>query len=78
MEGSKSPVLNNLAIELWEWCIHPSIWVSAVRIAGTLNFDADFKPRSFSDKHEWMLNRNVFIEILTEFPELNVDLMHLD
>ena len=21
MEGSKSPVLNNLAIELWEWCI---------------------------------------------------------
>ena len=34
-----------------------------------------FKSRSFSDKHEWMLNRNVFTEILTEFPELNTDLI---
>ena len=32
MGGSKSPVLNNLAIELWEWCIHRNIWVSAVHI----------------------------------------------
>ena len=71
MGGSKSPVLNTLAIELWEWCIHRNIWVSAVHIAGKLNADADFKSRSFSDKHEWMLNRNVFTEILTEFPELN-------
>ena len=74
MGGSKSPVLNTLAIELWEWCIHRNIWVSAVHIAGKLNVDADFKSRSFSDKHEWMLNRNVFTEILTEFPELNMDL----
>ncbi|XP_068704131.1 uncharacterized protein [Montipora foliosa] len=74
MGGSKSPALNNLAIELWEWCIHRNIWVSAVHIAGKLNVDADFQSRSFSDKHEWMLNRNVFTEILTEFPELNMDL----
>ena len=74
MGGSKSPVLNNLAIELWEWCIHRNIWISAVHIAGKLNVNADFKSRSFSDKHEWMLNRNVFTEILTEFPELDMDL----
>ena len=74
MGGSKSPVLNNLAIELWEWCIHRNIWVSAVHIAGKLNVDEDFKSRSFSDKHEWMLNRNVFPDFLTEFPELNMDL----
>ena len=74
MGGSKSPILNNLAIELWEWCIPRNIWVSAVHIAGKLNVDADFKSRSFSDKHEWMLNRNVFTEILTAFPELNMDL----
>ena len=35
---------------------------------------ADFKSRSFSDKHEWVLNRNVFTEILSEFPVLNMDL----
>ena len=74
MGGSKSPVLNNFAIELWEWCIHRNIWVHAVHNEGKLNVDADFKSRSFSDKHEWMLNRNVFTEILTEFPELNMDL----
>ena len=53
MGGSKSPVLNTLAIELWEW----NIWVSAVHIAGKLNVDADFKSRSFSDKHEWMFEQ---------------------
>ena len=74
MGGSKSPALNTLAIKLWEWCIHRNIWVSAVHTAGKLYVDADFKSRSFSDKHEWMLNRNVFTEILTEFPELNMDL----
>ena len=61
MGGSKSPALNNIAIELWEWCIHR-------------NIDAALKFRSFSDKHEWMLNRNVFTDILTEFPALNMDL----
>lgn len=54
--------------------VHRNIWVPAVKIVGKLNVDADFKSRSFSDKHEWMLNRNVFTEILTEFPELNMDL----
>ena len=48
--------------------------MSAVHIAGKVNVKADFKSRSFSDKHEWMLNRNVFTEILTEFPELNTGL----
>ena len=47
MRGSKSPVLNNLAIELWEWWKHRNIWVSAVHIAGKLNVDADFKSRPF-------------------------------
>ena len=61
-------------LHLWEWCIHRNIWVSAVQIAGKLNVGADFKSRSFSDKHEWVLNRNVLTEILSEFPELNMDL----
>lgn len=68
MRGSKSPVLNKLGIELWEWCIHWNIWVTAVHIARKLNVHVILKSRSFSDKHEWMLNRNVFTD---EFPELN-------
>lgn len=74
MGESKSPTLNKPAIEVWEWCIERNIWVSAVHIAGKLNVDADLKSRSFSDKHEWMLNKHLFTEIITEFPQLNIDL----
>ena len=74
MEGSKYPLLNNLAIEIWQWCITRNISVSAVHIAGILNADADCKSCIFSDKNEWMLNRNLFTEIFTEFLQLNIDL----
>jgi len=74
MGGSKSLQLNDLAIEVWEWCIQHHIWVSAVHIAGKLNIGADNRSRHFSDKNEWMLNRNVFRDILSIYPELNIDL----
>ena len=31
--GSKSPQLNSLAKEIWNWCIKRGIWVSAVHLA---------------------------------------------
>ena len=40
MGGSKSPLLNTLAKEIWNWCIERDIWVSAVHIAGKLNTSA--------------------------------------
>ena len=43
MGGSKSTYLNNLAKEMWTWCINKNIWVSAVHIAGKLNTSADNK-----------------------------------
>ena len=74
MGGSKSPLLNTLAKEIWNWCIERDIWVSAVHIAGKLNKSADNKSRKFSDKHEWSLSKAYFLEIFSTFPELNIDL----
>ena len=56
MGGSKSTELDQLAFQIWEWCITRHISLSAVHIAGRLNTGADEKSRVFSDNHEWMLN----------------------
>ena len=74
MGGSKSTQLNNLAKEMWTWCINKNIWVSAVHIAGKLNTSVDNKSRNFSDKHEWSLSKEYFQEIVSVYPELNIDL----
>ena len=74
MGGSKSHQLNELAKEMWSWCIQKNIWLSAVHIAGKLNTSADNRSRNFSDKHEWALNKSQFQEIYKAFPELDVDL----
>ena len=57
-------MLNSLSIQIWEWCIQKSLWVSAVHIAGKLNCDADYKSCVFNYKHEYMLNKAVFQSIL--------------
>ena len=74
MGGSKSPKLNSLAQEIWDWCIQQQLWVSATHIAGKLNVSADSKSCKFQDKHEWMLNKEAFKVILSLYPELNIDL----
>ena len=74
MGDSKSPKLNSLAQEIWNWCIQRQPWVSATHIAGRLNVSADSKSRRFQEKHEWMLNKDAFKVILSFYPELNIDL----
>ena len=71
MGGSKSKELNQLAVQIWEWCISRNIWLSAVQIPGRLNTGADEKSRVFSDNHEWMLNKHSFDKILLRFPGLH-------
>ena len=74
MGGTKSQQLNDLALEIWHWCISRSIWLSAVHIAGTTNVEADRKSRHFSDQHEWMLNPKYFQVIQNKYPMLDIDL----
>lgn len=74
MGGSKSTQLNNLAGEIWEWCITRNIWISAAHIPGKLNTEADEKSRKFSENHEWMLNKRLFREVMSHYPGLNIDM----
>ena len=74
MGGSKSKQLNELAVEIWEWCTARNIWLSAVHIAGRLNTGADEQSRVFSDNHEWMLDKHSFDKIMLRHPGLDFDL----
>jgi len=74
MGGSNSLKLTCLALKMWDWSIMRDNWISAVHLAGKLNVRADAQSRNFSDKHEWTLNSNVFTDILSQYPDLNIDL----
>ncbi len=74
MGGTRSTELNELTKTMWEWCIEHSIWISAVHIAGKSNINADTKSRIFNDRHEYMLDRPIFETILSQYPNLNMDL----
>ena len=47
---------NNIAFDIWEWCISKHIWVSAEHIAGKHNIAADKESRAIDTSKEWMLN----------------------
>ena len=74
MGETKSLLLNNLTLELWEWCISHNIWVSAVHIAGKTNVEGDKQSGQFSEKREKMLDRKHFQAIQTKYPLLEIDL----
>ena len=67
MGGSKSQDCNELAKQLWKWCIARNIWVSVVHLPGVQNIVADRKSRVFEDQTEWMLDRVIFRELYSEF-----------
>ncbi len=60
MGGVKSVACNQLAKELWAWCISRSIWLTATHLPGVQNVIADRKSRVFSDETEWMLDKRIF------------------
>lgn len=57
MGTSHSLLCNQLASELWSWCIEKNIWLSAAYIPGKDNVIADYESRRKSDmSKEWMLD----------------------
>lgn len=60
MGGTKSPVCNALATEIWDWCREHSAWITCSHIPGKDNTIADRQSRTFNDRHEWKLNEKVF------------------
>ncbi len=67
MGGTRSPECNELAREIWQWCIVNNVWVSAAHIPGSTNVEADRESRQFNDNIEWMLNPKIFLEVTARF-----------
>ncbi len=74
MGGTKASKCNELAKEIWEWCIERNIWITACHLAGVLNVVADRKSRHFNDETEWMLSKRAFGQICDQFGTPNIDI----
>ena len=74
MGGSHSPLCNEIALQIWDFCRQQDIWVSAAHLPRHLNVLADSKTRVFDDKTEWKLHADVFRAVVSKFVTPNIDL----
>ncbi|KAL4225084.1 hypothetical protein ACF0H5_015778 [Mactra antiquata] len=72
--GLQSVILDDLAKEIWNWCIVRNLYISAVHIQGVNNTIADHYSRVFSDSSEWMLKQDIFNRICEQFLTPDIDL----
>ena len=55
-----NPQCNDIAIKIWELCVHNNVWLTAAHLHGSTNLVADMESRKHGTKHtEWMLNPTV-------------------
>jgi hypothetical protein len=80
MDGSRSPLSNDMAREIREWCMTKNIWLTASHIPGKLNVVADKVSRVFDDSKEWKLDTDLFCKLTSHFgiPEVDMFASRLD
>ena len=74
MGGIKSECCNDLAVEIWNWCLDRNIWLLCSHIPGKINNEADKLSREFSDQTEWHLDHDIFLQICSKFYVPDIDL----
>ena len=74
MGGMTSQFMDQLAIDIWNWCTDHHLFISAQYLPGVLNSNADFMSRVFSDNCERALKRGIFIRICNHFYIPDIDL----
>ena len=75
--GGKTPVLDSIARDIWFWCIDRHIHLSAARVPGKDNCEADEESRKINDDTEWSLNEDTFGIICEMYPNMSIDLFAL-
>ena len=65
MGGVKSEECNDMALQIWSWCLTKGVWLSARHIPGAQNTEADQASRQFKESVEWSLSTSVFQTIST-------------
>jgi len=73
MGGIKSLDCNRLASEIWSWCINKDIWISANYVPTSENI-ADSESRKFNENIEWMLNPDIFKQLIKIWGRPDIDL----
>lgn len=74
MGGMTSESMDDLTIQIWNWCTDRNIILSAQYLPGVLNTYADLMSRQFSESCEWSLKQDIFNRICVHFFKPNIDL----
>ena len=72
--GTQCMILNDIAVEIWEFCKQRNIHLSSAHIPGIHNTLADTASRKFHDSAEWMIPDDIFGLITAQFGKPDIDL----
>jgi hypothetical protein len=72
--GTHCMALNDLAVDIWEFCMQEGVHISAAHIPGAHNILADTASRVFSDSAEWAIPQKVFDNITKKLGRPQVDM----
>ena len=72
--GTVSPLLTQLAKELWMWALSKNIILAEEYIPGITNCVADAESRTRTDRMDWSLHPELFRKINLRWGPLEVDL----
>ena len=64
MGGIKSVLCNQIAFDIWQYCIGKNMWISAAFMPGNINKTADYKSRNFKDNTEWQLKPAIISQVV--------------
>ena len=75
MGGTRSPLCNRIAKDIWFWCLDRNIWLSIGFVAGKDNVIADRNSRIFVNQTaEWMLRQELFEKMTNLLGKREIDL----
>ena len=72
--GTHNMTLNDMAVDIWEYCIDMGMHISAAHIPGVHNVLADTASREFIDSAEWAIPHKYFNKITRRFGIPEIDL----
>ena len=72
--GTHSMVLNDMAVDIWEYCVEMGVHISAAHIPGIHNVLADTASREFVDSAEWTIPHSYFNKITRRYGTPEIDL----
>ena len=75
MGGTDHGLRNQIALDIWNWAIEHSVWLSITHIAGVDNVKADDASRSmYKPNTEWALKQTCFEKLARKLGPVDVDL----